>query len=171
MPELTPGLADRARVLAAEMSLGFNPDPDATIGLGVDLLLEGFEGPAVVGLAALSPGLRWVDVEQVARNALEEIGIAVEDRVASEAVRGWWLAGQWARELQKGGDDTYSRASKLWGLWWILGNPPEIAALVPLMDAWEELLGEERLPVESLLAALAGPIIDAADRAISGAAG
>lgn len=171
MADLTSELAERARVLAAEISLGFNLDPDAAIAFGVDLLLEGWEGPAVVGLAALSPGLRWVDVEQLARDALDEVGVAVEDSGASEAVRGWWIARQLARELQKGGDDTYMRAAELWGLWWTLGTPSEIGALVPLMDAWEELLGDQRLPVEAQLAALAGPIIDAADRAITGAAG
>ena len=50
-----------------------------------------------------------------------------------------------------------------------LGQPPEIAALVQVMDAWESTLPgwPQRAEVERELASLAQPIIDRADRALA----
>jgi hypothetical protein len=61
-------------------------------------------------------------------------------------------------------------ASRLWGLWWDLGNPPEIAAFVQLLDAWEELLPDQRDQIDEEIRALAPAVIEAADRALAGGA-
>ncbi len=65
------------------------------------------------------------------RAALEEIDIRVPD----EGSVGWALPRYWARQLKHGGPQAYRWAAALWGLWWALGNPPEIFALVEAMDA------------------------------------
>lgn len=157
-------LEERARVLADKIVLGIVPDPDDAVALGVELLVADQEAPAVVALAAMSPGSRWGDVEEAARAALDEIGV----RVPEPGAAGWALARYWAKQLQLGGPETYRRAAALWGLWWALGNPPEIAALVQLMDAWEEAMPDQREEIEAELSLLARPIIVAAERAIAG---
>lgn len=157
-------LEERARVVADRIVLGIAPNPDDAIALGVDLLFAGHEGPGVVALAAMSPGSRWVDVEDAARAALDEIGV----RVPEPSAAGWVLARYWAKQLQLGGPETYRRAAALWGLLWALGKPPEIAALVQAMDAWEEALPDQREEIEAELSMLAHPIIVVAERAIAG---
>lgn len=162
---LSTALSERATTLADKIVLGLIQDSDEAISLAVDLLAAGFDGNAVVALAALSPGSRWVDTEELARAALGEVGIALPLPEAA----GWSIARYWANQLKKGGPQTYRRASALWGLWWALGNPPEIGALVQLMDEWEVLPpGPEREAVEDLLVLHADAIIVAAERTIAG---
>ena len=159
-----PDLKERCQRLADQLVLGLVSDPDPVVELGVDLLIAGHDGPAVVELASFSPGERWVDVENAARAALDELGI----RIPAKDAAAWSLARYWATELGKGGQ-TYRRASVLWGLWWTLGNPPEIADLVSLMDEWETTLpGPAREEVEALISLHSRPIVIAADRAIAG---
>jgi hypothetical protein len=113
--------------------LGLQHDSDEVVGLGVDLLVAGPEGPAVVALGSLPAGERWVDVEELARAALDELGLPLPSPISA----GWELARYWATGLERGGPQSYDQASALWGLWRTLGGPPEIAALVQVMDAWE----------------------------------
>lgn len=160
---MSPELEERARIVADQIVLELQPNPDEVVALGVDLLVAGQEGSAVVALASLPPRSRWVDVERAARAALEEVGV----RIPEVGVAGWALGRHWATQLEQGGPETFRRAAALWGLWWALGNPPEIAALVQLMDAWEEIPAGQRGEIEAELALLARPIIVAADRAIA----
>jgi hypothetical protein len=167
-PENTSGSTDelehRARLLGSRVMLGVQPDADEAIDLGVDLLIAGFDGPGVVALASLPPRSDWSDVEPLLRSALKEVNVVLPAPTAA----GWELARYWATELERGGPQSHSRASLLWGLWQTLDFPPEVAALVEVMDAWEETLPQNRNQLESQLASLAPPIIEAADRALAG---
>lgn len=156
----SPDLVDRAAAIAEMIALGMSPDPDDVMQLGVDLLVAGSDGPAVVALASVRPGSRWVDIEPVARAAFAEVSIDLPEPAAA----GWSLARWWAYRLRDDERQTYRAASMLWGMWWDLDNPSEIGALVPLMDAWEETIQRERGPIEEQLRQAAGPIIAAADR-------
>ncbi len=160
---LDADLNERVQALADAIALGLQSEPDNAMQLGVDLLVAGCKGQAVVALASVSPGLRWIDVEPHARAALEEIGIRVPD----DGSAGWALARYWARQRKHGGPQTYRWAAALWGLFWTLRNPPEILALVEAMDAWEETLPTEREPIETELQLMAQPIIVASERALA----
>jgi hypothetical protein len=68
-------LIERARLVGSRIVLGLEHDSDQAIALGVDLLVAGHDGPALVALASLPPQERWIDVEELARAALVEIGV------------------------------------------------------------------------------------------------
>ena len=124
-------LFERVAADADRLSLDVGGDPDQLVRTGTDLLVAGFDTPEVIDLAALSPGGRWVDTIPVARAAFESIGVPVPP----EDDAGWNLALFWAERLT---DPDYpspeSAAHHLWGLWWQLGNPDEIGALVLALE-------------------------------------
>lgn len=163
-PELPDDLRERIAVAADRLAVGLQWDPDDLIDLGVEMLMAGFDGESVVGLASFSPGERWVDVELVARAAIEEVGM----RVPRPQDAGWVLALYWARQLRLGGPETYRRAAAPWGLWWTLKTPAEIGLLVEVMDEWEVALPGDKDGPELELQALAAPIIALAERRLSG---
>ena len=160
--QLGAELAEQAQCFADDLALGWAVNPDDAMRFGENLLVAGNDGPNVVALAAVSPGSRWADVEPLVREALKEIGVAVPEK----GVAGWALVRYLATQLQRGGPQAYQRAAALWGMWWELGTPPEIAALVQVMDAWEEAAQAERPSIELELKALAGPIIALADKTL-----
>ena len=160
MPRVADALGHRARLLGSRVVLGLEPESDEAIDFGVDLLVAGFDGPAVVALASLPPRSDWSEVEPLLRSALQEVSVVLPARTAA----GWELARYWAGELQRGGAQSYNYASRLWGLWRSLDHPPEIAALGQVMDAWEETLPQNRASLEAEFSSLAPPIIAAADR-------
>ena len=65
----------RARLLADRVEVDLEDDPAEAIELGLELLVAGFDGPAVLALASLPPRSNWAEVEPLTRSALEEIGM------------------------------------------------------------------------------------------------
>ena len=160
---LSAELASRIGVAADRIALSLEYDPDDVVALGVELLVAGFDGPAVVKLASFGPRARRDEVEEAAVAAFAEVGVSLP----SPGTAGWALARSLAEQLQAGGPETYQRANALWGLWEVLGQPTEIAALVEVMDDWETTLRGQpkRAEVEHELQSLAEPIITRADAA------
>jgi len=162
--KLDADLLERALLIADQLAAEVVRDPDPLVDLGVDLLVAGFDGPSVLALASMSPGGRWSDVAEASRAALREVGIDAPNLGDS----GWATIRFWAKQLELGGSRAYQRAGELWNLWERAGRPPEIAALVSLMDEWEVALPAHRVEVEALLGLAARPIGVLADRKLRG---
>jgi hypothetical protein len=159
---LRPELDERVRLLTAKTMFSEATASDL-VALACDLLVDGVDTPAVVLLAILPFTATMTEAEPVFRDAIAELG---RPPLPKEQA-GWVLAASVARQMAANSIPQHVGARVLWGLWWDLGNPPEIAAFVQLLDAWEEVLPQDRRPIEDEMRSLAPSVIEAADRVIA----
>jgi hypothetical protein len=157
---LAPELDARLRGLTAGVMFSEATGRDL-VEFACDLLVSGVEPDAAIELAGLPPAADMRDAEPIFRRLVSELGRPEMPKDQA----GWALARRTAEQLLERSIPAHVGAGRLWGLWWDLGNPPEIAAFVQLLDAWEELLPDQRGAVEDEMRDLAPAVIEAADRA------
>jgi hypothetical protein len=117
----------------------------------------------VVQLAGEPFSATMADLEPMFNDLVTEIGCPPLPKAES----GWLLARAIARQMVANSIPQNVGAGILWGLWWDIGQPPEIAALVQLLDAREETLEPERAAIDEEIRSLAPAVLRAADRALA----
>ncbi len=127
-----------------------------------DVLVSGATSDAVLALAALPFDVTMVEAEPLFHRATVELGLPPMPR--REA--GWLLAATVARQMIEDTIPAHVGAGILWGLWWDLGNPAEVSALVEVLDAWEVALPKDQPTIDNELRQLAPAVLDAAKAAL-----
>lgn len=160
---LTSNLRERTRLLTARIMFR-EATGDELVRLACDLLVAGIDTPSIVALAGLPYSVTMTDAEPIFGDALVELGLPPLPRDAA----GWVLAGEVARKMIADSIPQNVGAAILWGLWWEVGQPPEIAEFVQLLDEWEVALPPAKASIEDEMRANATAVIAASDRAASG---
>jgi hypothetical protein len=134
---------------------------DEIVRLACDLLVAGIDAPAVVTVAGLPYSVTMTEAEPIFWETLVQLGLPPLARDAA----GWALAGSVARQMVADSIPQHVGAGILWGLWWEVGQAPEIAEFVQLLDEWEVAMPPGKAAVENEMRAKAEAVVAASDRA------
>ncbi|HXV91868.1 MAG TPA: hypothetical protein VD813_01115 [Pseudonocardia sp.] len=169
LPELDPDpLRARLRHLAARLVLDGYLAPELAVAAAVDLLVAGVDAPSVVELAALPArraDLRWPDVEPMFTAVLSDAGV----RMPAPETAGWLEAQRIVAELARGAVAPVEAARRLWWLWEVCGEPPELAWMLELWESWESAADGERTAGEAEIVAFAPHVLAVAGRHLAAA--
>jgi hypothetical protein len=159
---LDPELDDRLRNLTAQVTLNQATSEDL-VRLAYDLLSVDIDLPPAVELAGLRFDVSVHDAEPLFRDLV----IALGRPEMPEHQAGWVLARMIAEQMVANSVPLAMGAGRLWGLWWLCDQAPEIGVFVQLLDAWEEALQGQRGDIEAEMRGLAPAVVQAADRALT----
>jgi hypothetical protein len=159
---LDPELDDRLRNLTAQVTLNQATSEDL-VRFACDLLSVDIDLPPAVELAGLRFDVSVHDAEPLFRDLV----IALGRPEMPEHQAGWVLARMIAEQMVANSVPLAMGAGRLWGLWWLCDQAPEIGVFVQLLDAWEEALQGQRGDIEAEMRGLAPAVVQAADRALT----
>jgi hypothetical protein len=165
MEDLPVELRERLCRLNADVILDLL-QPGEAVWLACDLLVAGFETPALIELAGESPtSLTRADGEPLVRQMLTELGIEPVNTTQAN----WLVARDIARQMIAGTLPAEVGARMLWwDLWWSCDNADEIGRMLEPLEAWDETLPQQRddQAIRAEMRQLAHDVVRAADARI-----
>lgn len=149
-------LASRLERIAADQAVGAGR-PEAAVPLACDLLVAGFDTPALRVLAGESTDLRAVDAQPLIAEMLTELGVEPIEPHRAFLV----IARDVARQMISGTMPAEYGASWLWSLWTDC-DLPEAAKLLDPLERWQ-YAEDDQEAIRAEMRGLAADVVRAVD--------